>query len=128
MVKIGLICWKQGGGTNDYLPKTPMKPWKKGLEVKKGEYKGKIPFEKALMKALEYHHNDVEIMFINKFDEKLLLQNDVNFLVSLNLLNFNNSDTANCVSNSCMRISDSASEPADSWFYVERTGALSALT
>ena len=52
----------------------------------------------------------------------------VSYWYSLNLLNFNNSDTANCVSNSCMRISDSASEPADSWFYVERTGALSALT
>ena len=88
MVKIGLICWKQGGGTTDYLLKKPSKPWKKGLEVKKGEYKGKIPFEKALMKALEYHHDDVEVMFLNKFDEELLRQNDVNFLVSLNLLNF----------------------------------------
>ena len=47
---------------------------------------------------------------------------------SLNLLNFNNSDTANCVRNSCIKIDDSVSEPADSWFYVERTGALSEST
>ena len=87
MVKIGLICWQQGGGTNDYILKKPMKPWKKGLKtVQKGTYKGKIPFEKALIAAMEYQYDDVEIMFINKFDEKKLKQNDINFLVSLNLL------------------------------------------
>ena len=87
MVKIGLLCWKQGGGTNDYVLPKPTEPWKKGLKtVTKGTYKGKIPFEKALISAMEYHYDDVEIMFMNKFDEKKLKQNDINFLVSLNLL------------------------------------------
>ena len=87
MVKIGLVCWKQGGGTNDYINPDKSKAWQKDLKViKKGEFKGLIPFEKALQAALEYTYNDVEVMFINKFDETKLKQNDVNFLVSLNLL------------------------------------------
>ena len=86
MVKIGLICWKQGGGTNDYIePKK--QPWLKDVKiVQKGKYKGLIPFEKALQAALLYKYKDVEVSFINKFDEKTLEKNDVNFLVSLNLL------------------------------------------
>ena len=87
MVKIGIISWKQGGGTNDYILPKPARPWKKDLKVvEKGTYKGKIPFEKALIAAMEYKYDDVEIMYINKFDEKLMKQNDINFLVSLNLL------------------------------------------
>ena len=86
MVKIGLICWKQGGGTNDYV-KPAKQPWLKDVKiVKKGQYKGLIPFEKALQAALIHKYDDVEVSFINKFDEKLLEKNDVNFLVSLNLL------------------------------------------
>jgi len=87
MVKIGIISWKQGGGTNDYILPKPSKPWKKDLKVvQKGPYKGKIPFEKALIAAMEYKYNDIEIMYMNKFDEKLMKKNDINFLVSLNLL------------------------------------------
>jgi hypothetical protein len=87
MVKIGLVCWKQGGGANDYISPDKTKTWLKGLTVaKKGEFKGLIPFEKALQAGLEYKYKDVEVMFINKFDESKLKQNDVNFLVSLNLL------------------------------------------
>ena len=86
-MKIGLICWRQGGGTNDYILPKPHKPWKKGLiTVKKGIYKGKIPFEKALIAAMEYKYDDIEINYINKFDETKLKHNDINFLVSLNLL------------------------------------------
>ena len=86
MVKIGLVCWKQGGGTNDYI-KPAKQPWLKDVTiVQKGQYKGLIPFEKALQAALLYKYDDVEVAFINKFDEKLLEKNDVNFLVSLNLL------------------------------------------
>jgi len=86
MVKIGLVCWKQGGGTNDYI-KPKKQPWLRDVTiVKKGKYKGLIPFEKALQAALEYNYDDVEVMFINKFDESKLEKNDVNFLVSLNLL------------------------------------------
>ena len=86
MVKIGLVSWKQGGGTNDYV-KPAKQPWLKGVKiVQKGQYKGLIPFEKALQAALLYKYDDVEVNFINKFDEKLLEKNDVNFLVSLNLL------------------------------------------
>ena len=86
MVKIGLVCWKQGGGTNDYI-KPKKQPWLKDVTiVKKGKYKGLIPFEKALQAALLHKYKDVEVSFINKFDEKLLEKNDVNFLVSLNLL------------------------------------------
>ena len=73
MVKIGLICWKQGGGANDYIKPTPRRPWLKNLKiVQKGPYKGKIPFEKALQAALEYNYDDVEVMFINSFDESKL--------------------------------------------------------
>ena len=87
MVKIGMICWKQGGGTNDYVLPKPVKPWKKDLEVvKKGKYKGKIPFEKALIGAMRHKYDDIEIMYLNKFDEEKMKQNDINFLVSLNLL------------------------------------------
>lgn len=87
MVKIGLVCWKQGGGTNDYIMPDKSKPWQKGLTIiKKGEFRGLIPFEKALQAALEYTYDDVEVMFINSFDENKLKKNDVNFLVSLNLL------------------------------------------
>ena len=86
MVKIGLVCWQQGGGTNDYVePKK--QPWLKDVKiVQKGKYKGLIPFEKALQAALLHKYKDVEVSFINKFDEKKLEKNDVNFLVSLNLL------------------------------------------
>ena len=43
MVKIGIISWKQGGGTNDYILPKPARPWKKDLKVvEKGTYKGKI--------------------------------------------------------------------------------------
>ena len=86
MVKIGLICWKQGGGTNDYI-KPNKQPWLKHVKiVKKGVYKGLIPFEKALQAAIEYKYKDADVMFMNTFNEKKLKQNDVNFLVSLNLL------------------------------------------
>jgi len=86
MVKIGLVCWKQGGGTNDYI-KPNKQPWLNKVKiVQKGKYKGLVPFEKALQACLEYTYDDAEVMFMNKFDEKLLKQNDVNFLVSLNLL------------------------------------------
>jgi len=86
MIKIGLICWKQGGGTNDYI-KPKKQPWLNNVKiVQKGPYKGLIPFEKALQAALEYNYNDVEVMFMNTFNEAKLKQNDVNFLVSLNLL------------------------------------------
>ena len=86
MVKVGLVCWQQGGGTNDYVePKK--QPWLKDVKiVQKGKYKGLIPFEKALQAALLYKYKDIEVSFINKFDEKKLEKNDVNFLVSLNLL------------------------------------------
>jgi hypothetical protein len=86
MVKVGLVCWKQGGGTNDYVePKK--QPWLKNVSiVQKGKYKGLVPFEKALQAALLHKYRDIEVSFINKFDEKQLAKNDVNFLVSLNLL------------------------------------------
>ena len=87
MVKIGMICWKQGGGTNDYVLPTPPKSWKKNLKiVEKGKYTGKIPFEKALIAAMEHKYDDIEVMYLNKFDEEKMKQNDINFLVSLNLL------------------------------------------
>jgi hypothetical protein len=86
MVKIGLVCWKQGGGTNDYV-KPNKQPWLNKVKiVTKGQYKGLIPFEKALQAGLEHHYKDAEVMFMNTFDEKKLRKNDVNFLVSLNLL------------------------------------------
>ena len=86
MVNIGLICWKQGGGTNDYI-KPQKQPWLSSVNiVKKGPYKGLIPFEKALQAALEYKYDDVNVMFMNTFNETKLRKNDVNFLVSLNLL------------------------------------------
>ena len=85
-MKIGFICWNQGGGTSDYvLPEG--KSWLKDLVLKKGHYKGKISFEKALIATIQHKYKDIEIMFINKYDKKLLEQNDVNFVVSLNLLN-----------------------------------------
>ena len=85
-MKIGLICWKQGGGTSDYI--TPDKqPWLKDLIIKSGHYKGKVSFEKALIATMNHKYKDIEIMFINKYDKKLLQQNDINFVVSLNLLN-----------------------------------------
>lgn len=85
-MKIGFICWKQGGGTSDYvLPEG--KSWLKDLVLKKGKYKGKISFEKALIATMEHKYKDIEIMFINKYDKTLLQQNDVNFVLSLNLLN-----------------------------------------
>ena len=86
MIKIGLVCWKQGGGTNDYV-KPKKQPWLRDVKIlTKGKYKGLIPFEKALQAALLYNYKDVEVSFINTFDEKKLEKNDVNFLVSLNLL------------------------------------------
>ena len=36
---------------------------------------------------MNHKYKDIEIMFINKYDKKLLEQNDVNFVLSLNLLN-----------------------------------------
>ena len=86
-MKIGIISWKQGGGTNDYVLPDPKKSWLKSLKiVQKGEYKGKIPFEKALIAYLEHKYKDVRIMYLNQFDGKKLKQNDINFCVSLNLL------------------------------------------
>ena len=88
-MKIGIVSWKQGGGTNDYVLPNKNKPWMKNLKVvTKGEYKGKIPFEKALIEAMKYKYkeNIEEINYINTFNEKKLKHNDINFLVSLNLL------------------------------------------
>jgi len=86
-MKIGIISWKQGGGTNDYVLPDSKKSWLKPLKiVQKGEYQGKIPFEKALIAYLEHKYKDVKIMYLNQFDEKKLKQNDINFCVSLNLL------------------------------------------
>lgn len=87
-MKIGFICWRQGGGTSDYVSETPKKSWMKDLKkVTKGEYKGKYPFEKALIAAMQEKYKNDKIVFINKYDEKLLIKNDVNFVLSLNLLN-----------------------------------------
>ncbi len=88
-MKIGIVSWKQGGGTNDYVLPDKSKPWMKNLKVvTKGKYKGKIPFEKALIEAMKYKYkeNIEEINYINSFNEKKLKHNDINFLVSLNLL------------------------------------------
>lgn len=81
-----MICWKQGGGTTDYV-KPNNQPWLSNVTlVSKGEFKGLIPFEKALIAHMEYKYPKADIMYINKFDKDKLQQNDVNFLVSLNLL------------------------------------------
>ena len=88
-MKIGIVSWKQGGGTNDYVLPDKNKSWMKNLNViTKGKYKGKIPFEKALIEAMKYKYKDniEEINYINSFNEKKLKHNDINFLVSLNLL------------------------------------------
>ena len=87
-MKIGFVCWRQGGGTSDYI--TPNKqPWLKDVtRIKSGENKGLIPFEKALINfSMRHKYKDIEINYINKFDRELLEKNDVNFLLSLNLLN-----------------------------------------
>ena len=31
-MKIGFICWRQGGGTSDYVSATPKKSWMKDLK------------------------------------------------------------------------------------------------
>ena len=61
-MRIGFICWRQGGGTSDYVSATPKKSWMKDLKKEtKGEYKGKYPFEKALIAAMqEKYKNDVK--------------------------------------------------------------------
>ena len=86
-MKIGIVSWKKNGLLNDYISKKPMKPWKKGLKtIQKGDHRGKIRFEKALIAYLEHKYKDVELMYIDSFDENKLKQNDINFLVSINLL------------------------------------------
>ena len=81
-----MICWKQGGGTTDYVKPTKQ-PWLSDVKlVSKGEFKGLIPFEKALIAHMKYKYPDADIQFINRFDRSKLENNDVNFLVSLNLL------------------------------------------
>ena len=58
-MKIGIVSWKQGGGTNDYVLPDKSKPWMKNLKVvTKGKYKGKIPFEKALIEAMKYKYKE----------------------------------------------------------------------
>ncbi len=87
MVKIGLVSWNKLGPLKDYV-KPSKQPWLKDVKIqKKGPYKGLIPFEKALQAALKHKYKDVEVSLVGWFNEKLLEKNDVNFLVSLNLLN-----------------------------------------
>ena len=87
MVKIGLVCWNKLGPLKDFV-KPSKQSWLKDVKIqKKGPYKGLIPFEKALQAALKHKYKDVEISLVGWFNEKLLEKNDVNFLVSLNLLN-----------------------------------------
>lgn len=87
MVKIGLVCWKKNGLINDYIKPTKQKPWlQKVPTIKKGQFKGFIRFEKALEASLKYYYDDVEVSYMTSFDESKLKKNDVNFLVSVNLL------------------------------------------
>ena len=72
---------------NNRLCEPNNQPWLSNVTlVSKGEFKGLIPFEKALIAHMEYKYPKADIMYINKFDKDKLQQNDVNFLVSLNLL------------------------------------------
>ena len=40
-MKVGFICWKQGGGTSDYIIPDKSQKWLKELVLDKGHYKGK---------------------------------------------------------------------------------------
>ena len=86
MVKIGLVYWNGGGWGEDHI-KPAKQPWLKDVKiVKKGPHKGLIPFENALQAALKHKYKDVEVSLIKWFNESQLEKNDVNFLVSANLL------------------------------------------
>ena len=86
MVKIGLVYWNGGGWGEDHI-KPAKQPWLKDVKIiQKGPHKGLIPFENALQAALKHKYKDVEVSLIKWFNESQLEKNDVNFLVSANLL------------------------------------------
>ena len=65
IIKIGFICWRQGGGTSDYVSATPKKSWMKDLKKEtKGEYKGKYPFEKANSECAIFKKKNIQCIII----------------------------------------------------------------
>ena len=82
MVKIGLI----GGGLHEVVSLDPYRKWMDHLDPKDIE-DGCSSIEQAYVASINYKYKDAECVFIDKFDEKLLQKNDVNFLVGMNILN-----------------------------------------
>ena len=86
MVKIGIV----GGKLNEMVSLHPYRKWMDLLDNDDIEsYDGEkwTPIEAAYVASINHKYKDAEVVFIDRFDEKRLQQNDVNFLVGLNILN-----------------------------------------
>lgn len=82
MVKIGIV----GGKLYEMVSLDPYRKWMDLLDPADIE-EGWTYIEKAYVASINYKYKDAECVFIDKFDEKLLQENDVNFIVGLNVLN-----------------------------------------
>ena len=83
MVKIGIL----GGKLGETNPSSPYRKWMDNVPDKYIDKNGWILNEAALVAAIEYKYPDAEVKYLTNFNEKTLQNNDVNFLVGINLLN-----------------------------------------
>jgi len=82
MLRIGII----GGKLYEMVSLDPYRKWMDDLDPVDIEG-GCTYIEKAYVASINHKYKDVECTYIDKFDEKLLQANDVNFIVGMNILN-----------------------------------------
>ena len=82
-MKIGIV----GGQLGETTPMYPYRKWMDNVPDKYIDKNGWILNEAALVAAIEYKYPDAEVKYLTNFNEKTLQNNDVNFLVGINLLN-----------------------------------------
>ena len=89
MVKIGFV----GGKLYEVVSLHPYRKWMDHLNPNDIEDEC-TEIEKAYVASINHKYKDAECVFIDRFDERLLQKNDVNFLVGQNILNaFQNNKT-----------------------------------
>ena len=82
MVKIGIV----GGKLYEVVSLDPYRKWMDLLD--KEHIDGDCTeIEHAYVASINHKYKDAECVYIDKFDEKKLQKNDVNFLVGMNILN-----------------------------------------
>ena len=82
MVKIGIV----GGKLYEVISLDPYRKWMDFLDNENIDVDC-TEIEHAYVASINHKYKDAECVFIDKFDEKKLQENDINFLVGMNILN-----------------------------------------